>query len=470
MKLSKRRLIVVSSAITAGLILGLLGSGCGTFSRRKQPQAEADAPVVEAGTQATAAHATTASVNTNKGDVTSRAAAEAETAAASSAPPAAASANSPSPEGTVPGVAEALPNASFTTASVTTASGVGAPVGGQSYDEMRQQIEALQSRIETLEGRVSSRESGDGQVHAKISAMNEKVDSTRASVEHALHLKNGTPGVHPVSGRVSDVRGVSIDPQIPTNTALKDPEAGFTNDGAVKAYRQATILFRGHKYPEANLAFSAFLQLHADHPLAGAAQFQIGECYFRQKEYRLAISEYQRVLSAYDRSSHISQTLKQLAAAEEANGNPDEAKRYRQQLLSLFAQSPAAKGESVATKTPEVTPAAAPVAASPAQAAPIAAAPPASAAASAAAEAATPVAAQAEATADSEAAPAAQAATAPISQASGDLEIVEKAKQQPVSAGAELKKAAALDEAPPTAPLTEPAPGAPAAATKKAEK
>ena len=368
MKLSKRRLIVVSGAITVGL---LLASGCSSISRRKQKQAEADAPVVEAGAQATAAHASTASVDTAKGSVTgggagAAAAPETHPAAVAAEAPAAAiasvstpsTANAPSAEGAVPGVAEALPNTGATFAGT-------APVGGPTYDEMRQQIEALQSRIETLEGRVSSRETSDGQVSAKISAMNEKVDSTRASVDHAMHLKNGTPGVHVIGERASDARGVSIDPQIPTHTSLKDPEAGFSNDGAVKAYRQAMILFRGHKYPEANLAFSAFLQIHADHPLAGAAQFQIGECYFRQKEFRLAVTEYQRVLSSYDRSSHISQTLKQLAAAEEATGNADEAKRYRQQLLSLFPQSPAAKGEAVAVKT----------SAEPAQTAPAATAP-----------------------------------------------------------------------------------------------
>jgi hypothetical protein len=48
------------------------------------------------------------------------------------------------------------------------------------------------------------------------------------------------------------------------------------------------------------------------------------------------------VLTSYDRSPHISDTLRDLAATEDALGLREQAARHRQLLSSLFAQSPAA--------------------------------------------------------------------------------------------------------------------------------
>lgn len=246
---------------------------------------------------------------------------------------------------------------------------------GPQSNEMRAQIEALQGRIELLESRL-------------------------VSAEHKNFLKNGKPGIQVIGERATQVRGKRVDPELSVRAGARDPEAGFVQDSATKSYRQSMILFRGRKYAEAILAFSAFLQANADHPLAGSAQFYIGESYFRQKEYKLAITEYARVLTAYDRSPRIAQTLKQMAAAEEADGRTDDAKRHRQLLLSLFPQSPAAQGEAVIAKAPEQAP-----------------------------PAAAPVAAQ-----------------------------VDPEMPEVVDAKSELKKAA-LDEVPPTAPINEPAPG-----------
>jgi tol-pal system protein YbgF len=133
----------------------------------------------------------------------------------------------------------------------------------------------------------------------------------------------------------------------------RDPESGFVNDAPVRAYRQAMILYLSRKYSEAVLAFSDFLQNHADHPLAGSAQFYVGECYFQQKEYRLAAQEYSRVLTAYERSAQVTQALRKLASAQDQLQQAEEAARTRQTLSSLFPQSPAAEpGYAVAASNP----------------------------------------------------------------------------------------------------------------------
>jgi outer membrane protein assembly factor BamD (BamD/ComL family) len=61
----------------------------------------------------------------------------------------------------------------------------------------------------------------------------------------------------------------------------------------------------------------------------------------KQKEYKNAAAEYERVLTSYDRSPHIADTLKELAETEDQLKLTDRAARHRQLLTSLFPQSPA---------------------------------------------------------------------------------------------------------------------------------
>jgi tetratricopeptide (TPR) repeat protein len=121
-----------------------------------------------------------------------------------------------------------------------------------------------------------------------------------------------------------------------------DAEAAFTSNEPVRKYRQAMILFQSHNYPDASLGFSAFVDQYPDHALAGSAQYFLGESYFKQKEYKLAARELGRVITTYDRSTHIAETLRDLSISEAKIGMPEEAARHRQLLTSLFPHSPAA--------------------------------------------------------------------------------------------------------------------------------
>jgi TolA-binding protein len=188
--------------------------------------------------------------------------------------------------------------------------------------EVRSLIGALSARLENME--------------SQLNTMNDKVDATRSSVENMKTPQKAPPTG--VAAAPSAAAGVDVEPA----PAPRDPDSGFVHDRAVAAYRDATILFGARKYPESVLAFAAFLERYPDHPLAGSAQFHVGEAYYRQGELKLALREYQRVLTSYDRSPHLPDTLKQMALAEERLKKSGEAVRHRQLLLSLFPQSPAA--------------------------------------------------------------------------------------------------------------------------------
>lgn len=212
--------------------------------------------------------------------------------------------------------------------------------------DLHQMMTNQAARLEALETRIGS--------------LADKVSATQSSVDNLMANRKALPA--PVVSHPSDGAGTE-----PAETlASNDPEAGFVSDRAIQDFRKGQILLDARKYPEAALAFSAFVEKYPDHPLAGSAQFEIGESYFKQKDYKKAVHELERVLTSYDRSPHISDTLRDLADAEDGLRMPEQAARHRQLLTSLFPQSPAAnlsagpasvESAPAVSNTPTVTPA-----------------------------------------------------------------------------------------------------------------
>lgn len=190
----------------------------------------------------------------------------------------------------------------------------------QGSSDPRMSAAGLNARLDALE--------------AKLAAMNDKLDATQHALDNFLTAHS--PRMSGVNIPASEAAGTPVG-------ATDENAPGFVQDAAVQLYRKANILFESERYADANLAYSNFLEKYPDHPLAGSAQFKIGEGYFRRKEYKQAVQEFQKVLTSYDRSPAISATLRDLSEAEDALDRPQEAARYRQQLTSLFPSSPAAQ-------------------------------------------------------------------------------------------------------------------------------
>ena len=209
-------------------------------------------------------------------------------------------------------------------ATPATSAAAAAPASGPT-DNPRNTELGMTARLEAME--------------EKLSAMNDKLDATRASLDNFLTAHPNTAlKTTGVSSHASDTVGIAVT----SKPVLTDSESGYVNDPAIQQYRKAQILLDSQKYTDSILVFSNFLEHNPDHPLAGSAQFHIGEAYAKQKEWPLADQELQKVLTSYDRSIRIADTLRIMAEAEDHLGKSQEAARHRQQLTSLFANSPAA--------------------------------------------------------------------------------------------------------------------------------
>ncbi|MEN9723604.1 MAG: tol-pal system protein YbgF [Pseudomonadota bacterium] len=204
--------------------------------------------------------------------------------------------------------------------------------------ELRDQVSGLTARLEGMELRVTT--------------LQEELRASKTALETVSRQTKEKPASTDVLPPVTASIGKEVEP----TQAPSDPQAHFASDSATVAYRNAMVLFDSKKYPESMLAFTAFLDQYADHPWAGSAQFYIGQSYFFQKEYRLALQEYQRVITSYDRSPHVADALKQMAICEDELKMQGAAAQHRQLLSSLFPSSPAAAADRARLQSTPSTP------------------------------------------------------------------------------------------------------------------
>lgn len=206
-----------------------------------------------------------------------------------------------------------------------------------------QKIEHLQAQNQELTKALGSLTAKLNSVESKLTSMNEKLENSTRRMDNVVDNQRAKPG--PV--KTVPTEGAAALPPVGDD----DAESAFTANEPVRKYRQAMILYQSHNYPDASLGFSAFVDQYPDHALAGSAQFYLGESYFKQKEYKLAARELGRVITTYDRSPHISETLRDLSISEDKIGQKEEAARHHQLLTSLFPHSPAAhSANDVATE------------------------------------------------------------------------------------------------------------------------
>lgn len=171
------------------------------------------------------------------------------------------------------------------------------------------------------------------QMEAQLQALQAKLDSYERGKKDKASAREVPIQKHP-SDELAEIPGET-----------KIPATGQTDrDSAIEKFRSARIQLESGKYSEAILAFTDFVNTYGDHVLAGPAQALIGEAYYQQKEYRLAESEFKRVLLIYPRCSSVPETLARLAEIQEINGDASAASQSRQRLTSLFPNSPAAQG------------------------------------------------------------------------------------------------------------------------------
>jgi tol-pal system protein YbgF len=204
-------------------------------------------------------------------------------------------------------------------------------VTGRDLARVGPQIEALDARTSETQAAVRTMSSEFQRFHQRADAVDTAVGETRARVEALTQAPPAParptpapPPSAPTSSAIATVERPRV-PAVPSPVAPPAQAAApaplvpqavppeSVPPGAVppppapsapaasragnpeQEYNAALATFRSREHGQAVLDFIDFIGKHPKHPLAGNAQYWIGEAYWTQRDYRQALVEFEKV-------------------------------------------------------------------------------------------------------------------------------------------------------------------------------
>lgn len=137
-------------------------------------------------------------------------------------------------------------------------------------------------------------------------------------------------------------------PDQPSYQPFQTPQSNYDETAPVQGegsptevYLQAFGDYASGRYLAAIHGFESFLRRFPNNSYASNAQFWLGDCYFNQQQYPLAIQEFERVLNDYQSAQKNPDALLKIAIAQLQLGASDEARQTIDTLKRRYPKSTA---------------------------------------------------------------------------------------------------------------------------------
>ena len=125
--------------------------------------------------------------------------------------------------------------------------------------------------------------------------------------------------------------------------SLADTSTSRPKEDPMAMYQRAFGLFQAKNLGDAILAFEEFVRANPAHEYADNAFDWMGECFYGQGEYALAISEFQKVPELYPGGNKVPDSLLKIGLSYLNLSNTKNAEKTLRQLVDAYPQSEAAK-------------------------------------------------------------------------------------------------------------------------------
>ncbi len=100
---------------------------------------------------------------------------------------------------------------------------------------------------------------------------------------------------------------------------------------------------QARKYDEAAKAFTQFLSGYRESPLADNAQYWLAQSHYVQRQFNVALPEFQKVIDKYPQSSKLPDALLKVGYCQSELGNKSAARTALQQVMRQFPDTTAAR-------------------------------------------------------------------------------------------------------------------------------
>ncbi|MRR08753.1 tol-pal system protein YbgF [bacterium] len=202
------------------------------------------------------------------------------------------------------------------------------------FVKMQRQIDYLEASQKETQARLAAADSAAraqartlAEIRAALWDLSERMG---AKAEVLDQLQKAADTVHP---RVD---------LLPIGQAQPETPAAKPGTGDKTAYDAAYLEVTRRNYGQAMAGFKAFIAAHPASTLADNAQYWIGECLYAQGKYREAVTEFEKVVSAYPGQDKVPAAMLKAGLCRQELGEPAGAGRWWQQLLKQHPASPEA--------------------------------------------------------------------------------------------------------------------------------
>jgi len=221
-------------------------------------------------------------------------------------------------------------------------------------EDLRTELAALRTQVETMRRELEA--SAQAREQAQREALDEVAKRAAATDKRVDALTGAVRGVEMTVGGMADqvtrLEAVASNPG-----ARRDGRANRAATRAAAAtlaaeelFARANESFKNGELAQAILDFEDFVGRYPSHPLAGTAQFSIGEAYYNARDYQHATAEYKKAVEMTPRGEKTPEALFKLGLAHRALRRPDRAREVWSQLLRDFPQSDAAQKARLAMR------------------------------------------------------------------------------------------------------------------------
>ncbi len=170
---------------------------------------------------------------------------------------------------------------------------------------------------------------------ASIAEAQKRAATAEKTAAEAIKKATSKPEITPDNTKIKYRDGKKVEAEI------KQPkeETKVALGPGKETYDRALSLFRASKFNEAYRAFVEYIEQYPNGKMAPNARFWLGDCYYNQQEYELAILEYQKVLADYPKDAKAPAALLKQGLAFEKLKDNNTAKIVYKKLLAEYPKS-----------------------------------------------------------------------------------------------------------------------------------
>jgi len=215
-------------------------------------------------------------------------------------------------------------------------------VNNQSLIELANQLDQLRSETAALRGDIEQLRHDTDSSASRQKELYVDVDKRLQSLEQA---ERGAALAPPPLSTPSFPAAASAPAPRSAAAAAGGAAAAAPKPGVSdkQAYQTAFDLLQARKYDEAAKAFTQFLSGYASSPLADNAQYWLAQSHYVQRQFNVALPEFQKVIEKYPQSSKLPDALLKVGYCQSELGNKSAARTALQQVMKQFPDTTAAR-------------------------------------------------------------------------------------------------------------------------------